>query len=150
MPDDEFFMGIALEEARKAYEKGEVPIGAVLVKDGEILARSHNLKEIKSDPTAHAEILAIQDGCRALKTWRLTGTTLYVTVEPCPMCAGALMQARVKRLVFGTRDLKAGACGSLYNLTQDERFNHRLEIEEGVLEHSCGEVIQHFFKNLRK
>ncbi len=150
MTDDEIYMEIALEEARKAHEIGEVPIGALLVKDGEILARSHNLKEKTKDPTAHAEILAIQEGCRVLKTWRLTGTTLYVTVEPCPMCAGALIQARVKRLVFGTRDLKAGACGSLYNLVRDERFNHRLEIEEGVLEGPCAEAIQEFFKGLRK
>ncbi len=149
MPDI-IFMRAALEEAWKAYEKGEVPIGAVLVKEGEIIARAHNLKEERQDSTAHAEILVIQEGCKILKSWRLTGTTLYVTVEPCPMCAGVLIQARVKRLVFGTRDLKAGACGSLYNLVRDERFNHCVEIEEGVLQESCADIMQRFFKDLRK
>ncbi|RQD73992.1 MAG: tRNA adenosine(34) deaminase TadA [Candidatus Syntrophonatronum acetioxidans] len=147
---DEAFMKEALKEAEMALEKGEVPIGAVLVKEGKILGRGHNLKEEKRDPTAHAEILALQEGSRDLNSWRLTGTTLYVTVEPCPMCAGALIQARVKRLVFGVRDTKAGVCGSLYNLVQDDRFNHQLEVVEGILEQDCRRIMQDFFKGLRK
>lgn len=149
MPDLTF-MRAALEEARKAYEKGEVPIGAVLVKGGEIIARGHNLKEERQDPTAHAEIIVIQEGCKKLNSWRLAGTTLYVTVEPCPMCAGVLIQARVDKLIFGSRDPKAGACGSLYNLVQDDRFNHCVEVVEGVLRKSCAEIMQQFFEGLRK
>lgn len=144
------YMRAALEEAQKAFEKGEVPIGAVLVKEGAVIARAHNLKEERKDPTAHAEILVIQEASRILNSWRLSGTTLYVTVEPCPMCAGALIQARVGKLVFGARDVKSGVCGSLYNLVQDNRFNHCLEIEEGILKDSCAEIMQRFFKSRRK
>ncbi|MDO9573452.1 MAG: tRNA adenosine(34) deaminase TadA [Candidatus Contubernalis sp.] len=146
----EYFMRAALEEAQKAFEKGEVPIGAVLVKDQEVIARAHNLKEERRDPTAHAEILVIQEASRILKSWRLAGTTLYVTIEPCPMCAGALIQARVGKLVFGARDVKAGTCGSLYNLVQDSRFNHCIKVEEGILKDSCAEIMQRFFKERRK
>lgn len=144
------YMRAALEEAQKAFEKGEVPIGAVLVKEGGIIARAHNLKEERRDPTAHAEILVIQEASRILNSWRLSGTTLYVTVEPCPMCAGALIQARVGTLIFGARDAKAGVCGSLYNLVQDSRFNHCMQIEEGILKDSCAEIMQRFFKERRK
>ena len=144
------FMRAALEEAQKAFEKGEVPVGAVLVKEDEIIARAHNLKEERRDPTAHAEILVIQEASRILSSWRLSGTTLYVTIEPCPMCAGALIQARIEKLVFGARDSRAGVCGSLYNLVQDSRFNHCLEIEEGILKDSCAEIMQRFFKSRRK
>ncbi|UNC90644.1 tRNA adenosine(34) deaminase TadA [Candidatus Contubernalis alkaliaceticus] len=146
----EYFMRAALEEAQNAFEKGEVPIGAVLVKDGQVIVRAHNLKEERRDPTAHAEILVIQKASQIFNSWRLAGTTLYVTIEPCPMCAGALIQARVGKLVFGARDVKAGVCGSLYNLVQDNRFNHCLEIEEGILKDSCAEIMQRFFKERRK
>ena len=146
----EAFMKEALKEAQAALEKGEVPIGAVLVKEERILGRGHNVREGKRDPTAHAEIIALQEGSRALNSWRLTGTTLYVTVEPCPMCAGALIQARVKRLVFGVRDSKAGVCGSLYNLVQDDRFNHQIEVVEGIMEQDCRRIMQEFFQKLRK
>lgn len=142
-------MAAALEEAEQAFAKGEIPIGAVIVKDGEIIGRGHNLKETEKDPTLHAEIVAIRDAARNLGTWRLTGTTIYVTIEPCPMCAGALVQARIRRLVYGADDLKAGAVGSLWDIVRDPRLNHRLEVRRGVLENEAKELVQKFFTRLR-
>jgi tRNA(adenine34) deaminase len=150
MTDDSFFMKAALAEARKAFEKNECPIGAVAVKDGKILARAHNLRESKSDPLGHAEIYLIRKLSKKLKTWRLTGVTVYVTLEPCLMCMGALLQARISHLVFGTSDPKAGACGSLYNLSQDERLNHRIPVVPGVLKEECSKILGDFFRSVRK
>ncbi|MBO8126876.1 MAG: nucleoside deaminase [Firmicutes bacterium] len=149
MNKDTFYMAAALEEAEQAFAKGEIPIGAVIVKDGEIIGRGHNLKETEKDPTLHAEIVAIRDAARNLGTWRLTGTTIYVTIEPCPMCAGALVQARIRRLVYGADDLKAGAVGSLWDIVRDPRLNHRLEVRRGVLENEAKELVQKFFTRLR-
>ncbi|HAA34624.1 MAG TPA: tRNA adenosine(34) deaminase TadA [Firmicutes bacterium] len=148
--DDEYYMEAALELAQEAYVRGEVPIGAVLVRDGEILARNHNRREELKDATAHAEILVLREAGRLVGDWRLTGTTLYVTLEPCPMCAGALVQARVSRLVYGTRDPKGGAAASLYNITSDPRLNHRLAVEEGILRERCAALLQKFFKERRE
>lgn len=139
----------ALREAQKAFTKGEVPIGAVLVKEGKIIARAHNLRETLCDATAHAEILALSAGSKVTGSWRLTETTLFVTLEPCPMCAGALVQARVKRLVYGAPDPKAGAAGTLYNLVDDPRFNHRLKVASGVLRGECAGILKEFFRGLR-
>ena len=142
-------MRSALEEAAKATAIGEIPIGAVIVRDGEILAKSHNYREVWQDPTAHAEIVAIRAASSALSSWRLTETTLYVTVEPCAMCIGAIILARVPRLVFGTRDPKAGACGSVFNFSAESRLNHQVLITEGVLEEECQALLQQFFRQLR-
>ncbi len=139
----------ALREAEKAYEKGEVPVGAVIVYRDRIIARAHNLKEEKQDPTSHAEILAIKDAAQYLKSWRLKGTTIYVTLEPCPMCAGALVQARVDTLVFGAWDGKAGAAGTLMNITNFPKFNHQLEVFGGIEEEACRDLMQRFFNQRR-
>jgi tRNA(adenine34) deaminase len=147
---DQEFMREALSEARKAFAKGEVPIGAVLVRDREIIARGHNLREEQADPTAHAEILVLRSAARKLGGWRLPDTTLYVTIEPCPMCAGALVQARVSRLVYGAADFKAGAVHSLYTITEDDRLNHRLEVVGGILAEESAELMQLFFRSRRK
>lgn len=146
---DENFMKMALDEARLAPDKGEVPIGAVLVYEGEVLARAHNFKETLNDPTAHAELLVLKEAARRLGRWRLTGAHLYVTMEPCSMCAGAIVQARISRLVFGVRDPKAGACGSVFNIPQEPRLNHRVEIFNGALEQEIQELLQRFFSRLR-
>lgn len=146
----EYFMKIAIEEAKKCLFLDEVPVGAIIVKDGKIIARAHNLRETLRDATAHAEILAINEACRALGGWRLLDCTMYVTLEPCPMCAGALVNSRIKTLIFGTRDPKGGACGSLYNIVADERLNHRIEIIEGVLQDECSKLLKEFFKSKRK
>ncbi len=151
MDDMSYFMNEALKEAQRGAESGEVPVGAVLVdEENRILAKTHNQPIGMKDPTAHAEVLALRNGAKLLNNYRLTGTTLYVTIEPCIMCAGALVNARVKRLVFGAPDPKAGACGSLMNVVQDKRLNHRVEVVEGVLENECRAMIQTFFKNRRK
>ena len=147
---DLLFMKEALKEASKAARKKEAPIGAVAVKDGKIVARAHNLRESKNDPLGHAELILLSKLSRRLKAWRMLGVTFYVTLEPCLMCMGALIQARVPRLVFGTMDPKAGACGSLYDLSQDKRLNHRIEVVSGVLEEECGGVLTDFFQSLRK
>ncbi len=146
---DLIFMQAALTEAERAYELGEIPIGAVITLDGEIVGRGHNLKETQKDPTLHAEIVALRDAASRLGTWRLTGTTIYVTIEPCPMCAGALVQARVKRLVYGADDPKAGAVGSLMDLVRDPRLNHRLEVTRGVLAEESRQILQRFFAQIR-
>lgn len=143
------FMKMALEEAEKAKAIGEIPIGAIIVKDGEIVGRGHNLTESIKDPTAHAEILAIRDAAKNLGGWRLFGCTMYVTVEPCAMCAGALVWSRIDKLVYGTKDPKAGACGSVMNIVQNSDLNHRLDVESGLMEDECKEIIQDFFRKLR-
>jgi tRNA(adenine34) deaminase len=146
----EKFMREALLEARKAFELGEIPIGAVIVKDGEIIARGHNLRETSKDPTAHAEILAIRRAAEVLGGWRLTDCDLYVTIEPCAMCAGAIVMARIRKLIIGSMDSKGGAAGSLYNIVDDKRLNHRVEVEYDVLRNECSGIIKEFFKKLRK
>ena len=146
---DNKYMKEALKEAQKSYNKEEIPVGAVIVKDGKIIGRGHNLKETKNDTTKHAEIIAIKKASKKLKSWRLTGCTMYVTLEPCTMCAGALIQARLDKVVIGTMDEKTGACGSVLNVVEDYKFNHRVEIEKGVMEKECKSIIQEFFKKLR-
>jgi tRNA(adenine34) deaminase len=146
---DEKFMSLALEEARRAADEGDVPIGAVVVYDGEIITSAHNLREGFQDPTAHAEILALREAARKLRVWRLTGATLYVTLEPCAMCAGALILARIDRLVYGADDPKAGACGSLFDIVREPRLNHRVEVLGGVMGQECGLALKEFFENRR-
>ena len=147
---EEDFMKAALKEARKAYLEDEVPVGAVIVKDGKIIARAHNIKEMKNDTTKHAEILAIQKASKKLNTWRLNGCTMYVTLEPCVMCAGAMIQSRLDKVVFGTVDEKTGACGTVLNVLQDYKFNHIVEIENGIMEKECKGILQDFFRRLRE
>lgn len=147
--NDSMYMRAALEQAEKAYLYGEVPVGAVLVRDGKVIAACRNRCEELKDPTAHAEILTLREGGRILGGWRLPGCTLYVTLEPCPMCAGALVQARVERLVYGAADPKSGACGSLFNIAQDQRLNHRLIVTGGVLESDCAAILRKFFQERR-
>jgi tRNA(adenine34) deaminase len=142
-------MHLALQEAKRAGEEGEVPVGAVLVSDGQVIARGRNRTIALSDPTAHAEILALREGAAKVGNYRLPGCTLYVSVEPCAMCAGALLQARVRRLVFGAEDPKAGGVRSLYFLLEDERLNHRVEVAAGVLLQECQEVLRRFFQERR-
>lgn len=149
MDKDIEFMQLALEQARLAPPLGEVPIAAVLVLDGQVLARAHNYRELRQDPTAHAEVVAIREAATRLGTWRLTGTTLYVTVEPCSMCAGAIILSRITRLVFGASDPKAGACGSVFNIPAERRLNHRVDVLGGLLERESQELMQSFFRRLR-
>ena len=146
---DQAMMELALEDARLALEWGDVPIGAVVARGDEILGRAGNARERDSDPTAHAEILAIRAAAASLHSWRLTGCTIYVTLEPCAMCAGALVLARLDRLVFGTMDPKAGFAGSLGDLTRDPRLNHRLDVESGVLEPEAARLLRQFFQARR-
>ncbi len=150
MNDDALYMALALEQARRAAEEGEVPIGAVLVCDGAVVAHGRNAREWGADPTAHAELIVIRDGAEKLGRWRLSGCTLYVTLEPCPMCAGAMVNARIDRLVYGAADPKAGAVGTLYDLSSDARLNHSFAVTRGVLEQECGELLREFFQRLRK
>ena len=140
----------ALKEAQKAYDKLEVPVGAVIVKNGKIISRAHNLKETKFDTTKHAEILAIQKASRKLKSWRLLDCEMYVTLEPCSMCAGAIIQSRIKKIYIGAKDPKTGAVGSVLNLLEDYEFNHKVEVETGILEKECEKILKDFFKLLRK
>ena len=147
---DETFMAEALAEARRAAAEGEAPVGAVLVADGRIAGRGRNARERLHDPTAHAEILALKEASRALGRWRLTGSTMYATLEPCPMCAGALVNARVDRLVYAVTDPKAGAVDTLFDLVRDPRLNHRVEIASGVLAEECGALLREFFRQRRK
>ena len=146
---DIFYMFQALEQAKKAKQLNEVPIGAILVNQGQVISRAHNLREKLGDPTAHAEIVALREAGAKLGGWRLEGATLYVTVEPCFMCAGALIQARIFRVIFGCRDAKAGALRSLYSLGQDQRLNHQLLVEEGILEDQCRLLMKDFFNSRR-
>lgn len=146
---DMIFMKKALDEAKIAFAKGEVPIGAVIVKNGEVIASAHNLRETDHSATAHAELLAIQKACEVLGGWRLSGCELYVTLEPCPMCAGAIINSRIDRVVFGSKDEKAGACGSVMNLFAAD-FNHRPKLTVGVLEEECSSILKEFFASLRE
>ena len=139
----------ALAEARKAYDLGEVPVGAVIVKDGEIIGRGHNLTETQKDPTAHAETIAIRDAASVLGTTRLTGCSMYVTIEPCAMCAGAIVWARIEKLYIGAMDKKAGACGSIFDVVDCPKLNHRVNVDTGILESECKTLMQDFFNNLR-
>lgn len=147
--EDHFYMKEALAEAEKALELDEVPVGAVVVKGDEIISRASNLRETRQDATAHAELMAIKKACEALKTWRLTGCRLYVTLEPCPMCAGAIILARLDKVIIGAKDPKSGACGSIFDIPADPRLNHRSEVEFGVLAQECGDILRRFFKAKR-
>ncbi len=146
----EKFMKEALKEAKKAYKKLEIPVGAVIVKDGKIIARGHNLKETKEDTTKHAEIIAIQKASKKLSAWRLIDCEMYVTLEPCAMCAGAIINSRIKKVYIGTMDEKTGAVGSVLNLFEDFTFNHKVEVEKGILQEECKNMLKQFFKELRK
>jgi tRNA(adenine34) deaminase len=148
--DDNYWMGLALREAGKAGARGEVPIGAVIVRDGMVLGRGYNLRERSLDPTSHAEMTAIRRAAKKSGNWRLLGATLYVTLEPCPMCMGAILLARLERVVFGCHDPKAGAAGSLYDLSDDPRLNHRLQLTAGVRGEECSAILSDFFAALRK
>ena len=138
-----------MDESRKALSENEVPVGAVIVFNGEIIAKAHNMKEQWLDPTAHAEIVAIRAACVQLKRWRLSGATIYVTMEPCPMCAGAIVQGRIDRLVYGVKDPKAGAIDSLFNIAQNDALNHQLQVTSGVLAEECGSIVKSFFQRRR-
>ena len=148
--DDARWMLVALQEADKALRHGDVPVGAVIVKNGEIVGRGHNRREVDGDPLAHAEIVALRDAAQREGHWRLEGSTLYVTLEPCAMCAGALVNSRLETLVFGARDPKAGFCGSLADIVRDQRLNHRLTVREGILAEESGEKLRRFFRQLRQ
>jgi tRNA(adenine34) deaminase len=150
MCSDEFFMMEAIIEAKRAEKLNEVPIGAVIVLDGKIISRAHNLRESRQSAVAHAELLAIDQACREIGSWRLENATLYVTLEPCPMCSGALILSRVKRVVYGAADPKGGCAGTFMNLLQDERFNHQCELTAGVLKEECGELLSAFFRGIRE
>ena len=147
--DDTTYMLAAIAEAELARAKGEVPIGAVIVQGGQVIGRGHNLRETSNDPTTHAEMVAIRQAAAAIGHWRLLETTLYVTLEPCVMCMGAIILARIPRLVFACRDPRAGAVGSIYDFARDERFNHRVEVAEGVLSAECSAMLSGFFQEIR-
>jgi tRNA(adenine34) deaminase len=146
----EHFMRLALDEAQRAFQEDEAPIGAVIVCENRIIASAHNQREQLNDPTAHAEMIAITQAAEALRCWRLEGATLYVTLEPCPMCAGAIVQARIPTVVYGAADPKAGAVRTLYNLLDDPRLNHRCQIVSGVLADRCGQILSEFFQQQRR
>ncbi|WP_373894488.1 tRNA adenosine(34) deaminase TadA [Virgibacillus natechei] len=147
---DEKFMQAAMKEAEKAREINEVPIGAVIVHEGEIIATGYNVRETSQETLSHAELIAIREANRKIGSWRLEDCTLYVTLEPCPMCAGAIVQSRIKRVVYGAPDPKAGCGGTLMNLLNDERFNHQVEVTRGVLEAECGQLLRAFFREIRR
>nr|WP_224747050.1 tRNA adenosine(34) deaminase TadA [Pelovirga terrestris] len=147
---DRDFMEAAYAEALVAEQLGEVPVGAVVVYADQIVGRGHNLRETSNDPTTHAEMIAIRQAAAELNSWRLLDCTLYVTLEPCVMCMGAIILARIPRLVYGCRDPRVGAAGSIYNLAEDERFNHRVEVTEGILQHQCSQQLSDFFRRLRE
>ncbi len=144
-PRDEYFMRLALREAERAVEHEDVPIGAVIVKDGEVIGAGHNERELRGDPTAHAEMIALREAARALGSWRVLDTVMYVTLEPCAMCAGAIVLARVPRVVFGAFDPKAGAAGSVLSVLDEPRLNHRPEVAGGLLAEECGALLREFF-----
>lgn len=147
----ENYMRMALEEAKAARQLGEVPIGAVIVnKEGEVIGRGYNLRETNGDPTAHAEMIAIREAAVKVGGWRLDGCSLFTTLEPCPMCAGGIVQARLSVVVYGASDPKAGCAGTLMNLLREDRFNHQCEVVNGVLEHECGEILTSFFRGIRR
>jgi tRNA(adenine34) deaminase len=147
---DEHYMKEAIKEAKKAEALAEVPIGAIVVIDGKIISRAHNLRESKQSAVAHAEVLAIEQACQETGSWRLENATLYVTLEPCAMCSGAMILSRIKRVVYGAQDPKGGCAGTFMNLLQDERFNHQSEVKSGVLEEECGQLLSDFFRKLRE
>jgi tRNA(adenine34) deaminase len=149
MSTDYDFMKVALEEAEEAYRRGEVPVGAVLVREGNILARAHNAPIVRNDPSAHAEMLVLRQAAEIIGNYRLAETELYVTLEPCIMCAGAIVHARVERVIFGARDPKYGAVVSLYNILTDKKLNHQVKITEGILREECGEIMSRFFREKR-
>jgi tRNA(adenine34) deaminase len=148
-PRDDYYMHLALREAERALEHDDVPIGAVLVREGEVVAVGHNERELRQDPTAHAELIALRDAARAAGSWRVLDSVLYVTLEPCAMCAGAIVLARVPRVVFGASDPKAGACGSVLDVLSEPRLNHRAEVSGGLLAPECGELLSGFFASRR-
>jgi tRNA(adenine34) deaminase len=148
-PRDDYFMRLALREAEQALEHDDVPIGAVVVRAGEVLAAAHNERELRQDPVAHAEILALREAARVAGTWRVLDAVLYVTLEPCAMCAGAVVLARVPRVVYGASDPKAGACGSVLDVLGEPRLNHRPEVAGGLLAQECGELLSEFFSSRR-
>ncbi len=148
-PRDDYFMRLALREAERALEHDDVPIGAVLVRDGEVLAAAHNERELRQDPTAHAEMIALREAARVLGSWRVLDAVLYVTLEPCAMCAGAVVLARVARVVYGASDPKAGACGSVMNVLGEPRLNHRPDVAGGLLALECGALLSEFFASRR-
>jgi tRNA(adenine34) deaminase len=148
-PRDEYFMRLALREAQRAAEHDDIPVGAVMVKDGEVIGSGHNEREVRADPTAHAEMIALREAARLLGSWRVLDSVLYVTLEPCAMCAGAIVLARVPRLIFGTADPKAGAAGSVLNVLQEPRLNHRPQVESGLLAEECADLLRSFFASRR-
>jgi tRNA(adenine34) deaminase len=148
-PREDYFMRLALREAERALEHDDVPIGAVVVRGGEVLAAAHNERELRQDPTAHAEMIALREAARALGTWRVLDTVVYVTLEPCAMCAGAIVLARVPRVVYGASDPKAGACGSVLDVLGEPRLNHRPEVAGGLLAADCGQLLSTFFADRR-
>ena len=150
MENDIKYMKMALAEARKAYQRAEVPIGAVVICNDQVVGRGFNLREQTQDPTSHAEVIALKEAAKNEASWRLEDCQLYVTLEPCPMCAGAILQSRIKRLVYGASDPKAGAVNSLYQLLNDERFNHQVEVEAGVMEKEAAQLLKDFFRDLRE
>lgn len=147
---DEYYMQLAIEEAKEAAERGEIPIGAVLVANGEVISAAHNMRETWHDATAHAEMISIIEACAVLERWRLNDATLYVTLEPCPMCAGAIVNSRLKRLVYGCPDFKAGAAESIFNIVSNTNLNHVVEVTSGVCEEECAAVLKDFFKKRRE
>lgn len=149
MANDEYYMKLAIEEAKKAQKLGEVPIGAIIVKNNEVIASAHNLRETAQLPTAHAEHIAIERASKVVGSWRLEECKLYVTLEPCVMCAGAIVMSRIPKVVYGATDPKGGCSGSLMNLLEESRFNHRAEVFKGVLEQECGDLLRNFFRELR-
>ena len=149
MANDEYYMKLAIEEAKKAQKLGEVPIGAIIVKNNEVIASAHNLRETAQLPTAHAEHIAIERASKVVGSWRLEECRLYVTLEPCVMCAGAIVMSRIPKVVYGATDPKGGCSGSLMNLLEESQFNHRAEIVKGVLEQECGALLRNFFRELR-
>lgn len=148
--EKEDYMKLAINEAKKAYSQLEIPVGAIIVKDGKVIAKAHNEKEQKQDTTKHAEILAIQKASKKLKNWRLIDCDMYVTLEPCSMCAGALIQSRVRKVFIGAMDEKTGSCGSVLNLLEDYTFNHKVEVEYGICKEECEILLKNFFKELRE
>jgi tRNA(adenine34) deaminase len=148
-PRDEYFMRLALREASRALEHDDVPIGAVIVHNGEVVGAGHNEREVRADPTAHAEMVALREAARALGSWRLLDAVMYVTLEPCAMCAGAIVLARVPRVVFGTRDPKAGAAGSVLDVLDEPRLNHRPQVQSGLLDEDCADILRAFFSSRR-
>jgi tRNA(adenine34) deaminase len=148
-PRDEYFMHLALREAQRASEHDDIPVGAVVVKDGEVIGSGHNERELRADPTAHAEMIALREAARLLESWRVLDSVLYVTLEPCAMCAGAIVMARIPRVVFGTADPKAGAAGSVLNVLEEPRLNHRPQVESGLLAEECAELLRSFFASRR-